>query len=113
MQVNTGPAVAMLDAVRECLGGYRDFNETRDSLTDIVEKEHYLYTYFLPDNDFRGRYDRDHGCLIVGGKESSQFFGFFDDFYRALSALVSDPTCTTFNQNTDKGFEELRRKGDC
>ena len=87
----TGPVVATLDGVRQCLDDYRDFNATRDSLVDVIKPENYLYSYFLPDDEVKTRYDRARGCLIIGGAESSRFFSFFDEFYRTLRDLVNDP----------------------
>ena len=104
----TGPVVATLDGVRQCLDDYRDFNATRDSLADVIKPENYLYTYFLPDDEVETHYDENCGCLTIGGVESSRFFSFFDEFYRALRGLVVAPIRIN---RVNKQRRLLKRKG--
>ena len=75
-------------------------------MIDIIKPENYLYTYFLADDEVMSRFDEELGCLIVGGAESSRFFGFFNDFYRALRALVMDPI-SSFQKEVVTGEEEV------
>ena len=85
------PVEATRDDVRKFLGDYRQLNATRGNLVDIIAPESYLYVYLLADDEVKSFYDKEGGCLIIGGDEAGNFFGPFYDLYRALRALVNDP----------------------
>ena len=70
------PVIALVDVVRQHLGDTRQLNITRENLVDAIN----LYIYVFADGDVSSQYDKERGCLVVGGEELGDFLGFFYDF---------------------------------